>query len=57
MFFFHYSNGSLVVDFTAQFRQPTMAQEVTDVMKAAVSDGLVPVVNVDINSIMNNGKC
>ena len=45
------------MDFTAQFRQPTTAQEVTDVMKAAVSDGLVPVVIVDINSIMNNGKC
>ena len=45
------------MDFTAQFRQPTTAQEVTDVMKVAVADGLVPVVIVDINSIMNNGKC
>ena len=45
------------MDFTAQFRQPTTAQEVTDVMKGAVSDGLVPIVNVDINSIINNGKC
>ena len=43
--------------FTAQFRQPTTAQEVTDVMKEAVIGGQVPVVDVDVNSIINNGKC
>ena len=53
---FHFSNGSLVVVFTGVFRKPTTAQDVTDVMRAAVSSGLVVGVTVDINSIMNEGK-
>ena len=42
--------------FTGEFRKPTTAQDVTDVMRAAVSSGLVVGVTVDINSIMNEGK-
>ena len=53
---FHCSNGSLVVVFTGEFRKPLTAQDVTGVMRAAVSSGLVVGVTVDINSIINEGK-
>ena len=42
--------------FIGEFRKPTTAQDVTDVMRLTVSSGLVVGVTVDINSILNEGK-